>query len=594
MRTYQTVLPFLLAGLVAGWVCGMLPALDTIRVHEYWQTGMYGLAAEQVMRHLPLWMGIGGIVFALCGLITALCARVSIGLRAAACAIYIGLLCACLYYARPYLSPAAARCAVVFVILPCALLCLPRVRRGLLDRKNLIGVCVLPCLLILLCASAWFAVNALRTMSAGPSFVVIVIDCLRPDHLGCHGYGRDTSPTIDALARVGRHYEQAYVTAPWTKPSVASLFTSLLPARHGLINSDHTASDRMVLLAEVLRNAGYTNLFINGGNVFLKKEFNLHQGFHRYDYLPHGAHSASDTVRVFLERVARLGGKKYFAYLHFMDAHAPYTVNRHNTRYAPKIIESLAPGEPATLLTLQREPDAPCNRDLRQYFVDLYDGQIRYIDEAIGGLLHGLTLLNRQENTVFIITADHGEEFWDHGSADHGHSLYNELLHVPLIIAGSPVRPARVTAPVQLIDIMPTVLDLAGVSRERLGLQGVSLIPGTSAAVPDRTLYASATLYGPETWCIIQNSSKLIYRSRNEQDKWSLTGPQAPEGYQFFDLGRDPAEQDDRIGADGLPLEMESRLADYIRTEPLPSSGKSILVGGDDLRQQLESLGYIQ
>ena len=146
------------------------------------------------------------------------------------------------------------------------------------------------------------------TGRAGPSFVLIVIDCLRPDHLGCYGYTRDTSPTIDALAQVGWHYERAYAAAPWTKPSVASLFSSLLPAGHGLVNPDQSAPDQLLLLAEVLRNAGYKNFFINGGNVFLKKDFNLHQGFHSYDYLPHSTRTAEDLTKRFLARVANRQG----------------------------------------------------------------------------------------------------------------------------------------------------------------------------------------------------------------------------------------------------------------------------------------------
>ena len=350
--------------------------------------------------------------------------------------------------------------------------------------------------------------------------MLIVIDCLRPDHLGCYGYTRDTSPTIDALAHVGWHYEHAYAAAPWTKPSVASLFSSLLPASHGLVNPDQSAPDQLLLLAEVLRNAGYKNFFINGGNVFLKKDFNLHQGFHSYDYLPHSTRTADDLTKTFLARVAGIGRDKFFAYLHYMDAHAPYTVNRHNTRYTGKILESYAPGKPATQLNELREPDA-ASPELRQYFRDLYDGQIRFVDESISALLQGLKLLGRLDNTVFIITSDHGEEFWEHGSTEHGHSLYNELLQVPLIIAGSPIGPRRIAEPVSLIDVMPTLLDLAAIPRECVDPQAVSLVPGSTLS-PGRALYASGTLYGPEAYCLMGNERKLIYRSRDEQGKWKL------------------------------------------------------------------------
>ncbi len=596
MKKYQTIAVFFLAGLVAGSGGGMASALRTIWAHAYWSAGMYGLIAEQVLRQLLLWMGVGSTVFVLCGLIVAQCERLRAPARCAVCAVYVGLLCAGLFFASQYLPAGSSARVVLFILIPCVLLCLSRTGQWLLQRKSPVVGAALVCLLVLLSTAVWSGLRTLTHNHAAPSVVLIVVDCLRPDHLGCYGYKRDTSPTIDALARVGRQYEQAYAPAPWTKPSVASLFTGLLPARHGQCNPDHTAPDELLLLAEVLRNAGYTNFFINGGNVFLKQEFNFAQGFQHYNYLPQGRKSAADVARVFLDRIGAVGSRPYFAYIHFMDAHAPYTVNAHNTRYAEKIISAFAPGRPETLLSLQREPEAPCNQDLalRQYFRDLYDGQIRYVDDAVRAMLGGLKLLGRLDNTLFIITADHGQEFWEHGSAEHGHSLYTELLHVPLIIAGSSVSSNRITKPVQLPDIMPTILDYAGVARAGLRLQGLSLMPGTNAAAEPRALYASATLYGPETWCVVQNNRKLIYRSRQKQGKWRLKGPQAPAGYQLFDLSRDPAEQDDRAATDGVPRGLEELLADYISTESVALPGPSILVGGDALRSQLESLGYIQ
>jgi len=540
-------------------------------------------------------MAAGGAVFALCGLTVTLCRRMPGPARAAACAACAALLCAGLALAAPRLPEGAPACAAWCLVLPCTLLFLPRAGLRLATMQRSITGCGLACLLAALAVSAWCAVQVLRVQHAGPSFVLIVVDCLRPDHLGCYGCKRDTSPAIDALARVGRRYERAYAHSSWTKPSVASMFSSLPPARHGLVNPGQTAPDALLMLAEAMRNAGYTNLFINGGNVFLKKEFNLHQGFHYYDYLPQGSTSAADVARAFLSRVAGLGSAPYFAYVHFMDAHAPYTRNPHNTRYTEKIIDALAPGKPGTLLSLQREPDSPCGRDpaLRQYFRDLYDGQVRCVDDAVGSIMQGLSLLGRLDDTLVIITADHGEEFWEHGSAEHGHTLYDELLHVPLIIAGSPIRHEVVAEPVQLIDLMPTVLDFAGIERGRLELQGVSLKPGGAALSPHRPLFASATLYGPESWCVVRDNAKLVYRTDDARGKWKLSGPQAPPGYQLFDLARDPAEQDDRAAGADLPPGLEDLLADYLRIRPLAVPEASVRVGDKDMRRQLESLGYV-
>lgn len=584
---------FLFTGFAAGGACGMLQALRSMQGHAYWTSGMYGLIAEHVLAHMLPWIAAGGLMFAFFGLTHLVCGRMKAGVRAAACAACVVLSGTLAVMVAPR---AAVPYALWFLAAPCALLCVPGIARTLLRCRQIAAACSLACLLVLFAAAAWPGMRSLRAMdSSRPNIVLVVIDCLRPDHLGCYGYGRDTSPVIDTLAQAGWVFENAHVTAPWTKPSVASLFSSLLPERHGLVDPGHTAPDRMLLLAEVLRNEGYENFFINGGNVFLKKEFNLHQGFHHYDYLPQRTQSAADVARALLRRAAAAEGAPWFAYVHFMDAHAPYTVNRHNTRYAKKIIPALAPGDPATMLSLQRAPDSPCGRDpsLRRYFLDLYDGQIRYVDEALGFMVQGLGRLGRLDNTLFIITADHGEEFWEHGSAEHGHTLYNELLHVPLIIAGPPVRPGRFSAPVQLIDLMPTVLDLADIPRGRLGLQGISLAPG-SAGPAGRPLFASATLYGPESYCIMRERQKLIYRTDNASGKWKLHGAQAPPGYELFDLARDPNERENRAAGAHVPAALENLLSDYIRTEPLTAIRASIRIGGDDLRRQLESLGYVQ
>jgi len=593
MNKNKTILLFLLAGLSAGCICGIVPAVRTVIAQEYLKTGMYVLIAEQVVQGLLPWMAAGAIVFIVCGLLVLACARVSRGVRSAVAIGYVGLLCAGVVSLGSYLPVVVTVRAMCFLIVFCGVLFVFRAESWLLRGRTIVVGIALLCLLVLLTATVWPTVTGMRNRQAGPSFVLIVIDCLRPDHLGCYGYTRDTSPTIDALAQVGWRYERAYAAAPWTKPSVASLFSALLPAEHGLVNPDQSAPDQVLLLAEVLRNAGYKNFFINGGNVFLKKEFNLHQGFHSYDYLPHSTRNASDLTKRFLARVATIGRDKFFAYIHYMDAHAPYTVNRHNTRYAAKILESYAPGKPATQLNDLREPDT-ASPELHQYFRDLYDGQICFVDESIRVLLQGLKFLGRLDNTVFIITSDHGEEFWDHGSAEHGHSLYNELLHVPLIIAGSSIGHQRIAEPVSLIDVMPTLLDLAAIPRDRLGLQAVSLVPGSNAFASNRVLFASGMMYGPEAFCLMSNENKLIYRSRGEQGKWRLRGPKLPAGNQLFDLIRDPGERHDRAATEGVPPVLEGQLKNYMRLAPRVIPPQPVHVSGEDMRRQLESLGYVQ
>jgi len=593
MKKNQTIQLCFLIGLLAGFLCGIVPFLRIVFEQNYLKTGMYFLIAEQAVLHLGPWMAVGAIVFVVCAVIVAMLEGFSRGVCFAAAVLYCGLLLAGVFLLAPRLPGAALARVVFFLVLPCAVLFLPRAGSWLQRRRTIIVTTALPCLLVLLAAAAWFGTQPLRSRQAEPSFVMIMVDCLRPDHLGCYGYTRDTSPTIDALAKVGWHYERAYAAAPWTKPSIASVFSSLSSADHGLVSPDHSASDQMLLLAEVLRNAGYKNFFINNGNLFLKKEFNLHQGFHSYDYLPQRTRSAADLVQAFLGRVAGIGQEKFFAYLHYMDVHVPYRLNRHNTRYAEKIIKPYVPGNRATQLNELREP-GDVTPQLRQYFQDLYDGQIRFVDDSIRALIQGLDSLGRLDTTIFIITADHGEEFWDHGSTEHGHSLYNELLHVPLIIVGSSIDAQRIAEPVSLIDIMPTLLDLAGIPSAHLDLKGVSVKPGSEALSADRPLYASGTLYGPESYCLMQADRKLIYRSSDDRGKWTLKGPYPDMGYQLFNLAQDPGEQQDLAATKEVPPVLDRQLADYILSSPKIIPPQTVHVAGKEMRRQLESLGYVQ
>jgi arylsulfatase A-like enzyme len=592
MKKNQTIQMFFLTGLLAGFLCGIVPFLRTVLEHNYFKTGMYFLIAEQGVSQLAPWMAAGAIVFVLCGVIAVALGRFSRAVRLVAAVVYAGLLCAGVFILAQRLPGAASARAVLFLVVPSALLLFSRAGIWLQRRRTVIVASSLPCLFVLLAVFAWFGTQPFRSPQAGPSFVLIMIDCLRPDHLGCHGYARDTSPAIDALARVGWRYERAYAPAPWTKPSVAGVFSSQWSSDHGLVSPDHSAPDQMLMLAEVLRNAGYKNFFINGGNLFLKKEFNLHQGFHTYDYLPQ-QRSATGVVKAFLDRISGIGGEKFFAYLHYMDVHVPYTRNRYNTRYAEKIIKPYMPGNRATQLNELREPD-DVTPQVRQYFQDLYDGQIRFVDDAIMALVQGLERLGRLDGTIFIITADHGEEFWEHGSTEHGHSLYNELLHVPLIIAGSSIKARLITEPVSLIDIMPTLLDLAAIPRERLGLKGVSIKPDSKVLSAARVLYASGTLYGPESYCLMQSGRKLIYRSNNDQGKWTLKGPHPAPGYQLYELNRDPGEQRDLAPTHGVPPDLDRQLADYLNSAPEFAPLQNLRIISKDMRRQLESLGYVQ
>lgn len=276
-----------------------------------------------------------------------------------------------------------------------------------------------------------------------PDIVLVVVDTLRADHLSLYGHGNPTSPKIDALAKSGGHFTRAYSHSGWTLPSFASLFTGLYPHEHGVVR-DAAANarfgrldDAVETLAEKLQARGYrTGAFVN--NTFLAPEFNLQQGFDRWDWVAasHDRHrSAHDTVTAALAWKAEQSGPS-FTLVHFMEPHLGYRPTAPARGRFAKI-----GGEPFELPfdppTATRRAwangDAPMpdGRD-RRYIRDLYDEEILLVDYAVGELVAGLDL----EKTAVLLTADHGEELWDRGGYEHGHSLHDELTRVPLVVAG--------------------------------------------------------------------------------------------------------------------------------------------------------------
>jgi arylsulfatase A-like enzyme len=310
-----------------------------------------------------------------------------------------------------------------------------------------------------------------------PNVLVFLVDALRADHLGCYGHSRDTSPAIDALSREAALFETALSPASWTKPSIPSLFTGLYPIQHGVFTGNTKDSaeritsdilkDEHTTMAEVFRGAGYsTGAFVHNAQISSFMGFN--QGF---DVYAEHLGNAQQINERFIQWLGSGLGRPFFGYVHYLDPHWPYTppapfdgmfsppaqtsvdFNNVNWKYLERQIQS---------------GDLQLSADDLEAMRSLYDGEIRYTDAAIAAALESLREKGLYENTIVVLTADHGEEFMEHGRIGHGNSLYDELLHIPLIIRSpqgrAPQGPSRTIAdPVSLIDIMPTVLDLAGI-----------------------------------------------------------------------------------------------------------------------------------
>lgn len=302
--------------------------------------------------------------------------------------------------------------------------------------------------------------------------VLVVVDALRADHVGCYG-GEDLgTPSIDRLSREGVRFSNAVSQASWTRPSVASLMTGLYPSQHGLIDRLKLTDGKLTAagldpviptLAEILAAGGYETAAFLGGNANLKPLFGMDRGFAHFAWRP--TNDGSVLIKDFERWLAAERRELAFVYFHFMDVHNPLP---HVT-----VPDRLDHGLDLDLL------DKSAN-ELRSH----YATSIRKVDEHVGGLLHALESDEGWRNTWVIVTADHGEELQDHGAMlAHGRTLYSELIRVPLVMrlpAGA-FGGTVVDEAVQLIDVLPTVLDyLERPAVEVTGRSLMSLIRGES------------------------------------------------------------------------------------------------------------------
>lgn len=335
-----------------------------------------------------------------------------------------------------------------------------------------------------------------------PNLLFITIDCLRADHLGSHGYGRDVTPRLDELARDGVRFANAYANAPMTLPSIPQIFTSrVFPTR-----------DEEILTQPIAR-AGISNAaYVNNAWIPLW----LSQGGHAeppgtFDRLVSGDRDAKAITDEALRWLERRPQERFALYLHYLDAHTPY---RPPTEYIARYADPAYEGPVGSTFNDNEGADTGKYDEAdKKKIVALYDAAIRYIDDQIGRILDALRAQGRLDSTLIVLSADHGEEFWDHGRFFHGQSLYDELLHVPLIVRlpNGAHAGTVVDRPVRSIDIAPSILEWLGLPRPD-GFTGASLAAAIAAPDEDgEPLFATATqAQFPTRYAIRTREKKLI------------------------------------------------------------------------------------
>jgi arylsulfatase A-like enzyme len=443
-----------------------------------------------------------------------------------------------------------------------------------------------------------------------PDIILIYLDALRSDHLGCSGYPRDTSPHIDRIARQGVRFGNVISQAPSTFPSVHSALTSKLASF--FLDANACLPPKHLTLAECLKNHGYRTVAVSSSPVVTKSNTayslgGFEQGFDVFDEsVSYGQEwnwqwrSPEGVIEKALEWIDR-SDRPLFLFLYIMDPHSDYrSPEPFNSLFDPgyrgkEAVEmgKVASFEEETLMGLDPGLD---ERDIR-HLVALYDGEIAYADSQVRRLATWLRERNRLDDTLLVLTSDHGEEFLEHGGVQHGYTLYNEVIQVPLILRYPPRIPEGTVIEdriVQSLDLAPTVLDLAGIEKPA-DMQGQSLVPLIRGIEPDWQPYAVSESPFADKKALITGKWKYIYTPGTRPLNPVLRVEQAP-GRSLHNLEDDPRELRDVYAENP---EIGGRLH-AILLRLLPEAERARLAEKRDLEvhpdvvEQLKSLGYLE
>ncbi len=451
-----------------------------------------------------------------------------------------------------------------------------------------------------------------------PDIVILLVDTLRADRLSAYGAPRETSPYIDALASESTLFEQAIAQAPWTLPSVVSLFTSTHPVSHRVLSNFDAVDPAATTLVEWARDLGYFTLGFTE-NTLAGKGGGLDQGYEEFHEMEptrpranEGGERPVPFIRRVADRLARdLGPRPLFLYVHLIAPHSPYeggagsrpgwfegdaaerdTIND----MLGRLVALTTGSNNGRLNAIELESLGRLSERVAGLMDDvwaLYDGDVARADEHVGQIL---SLLRRRPgfaDAIVVLVADHGEEFNDHGGWMHGQSLYQELLHVPLIVRAPGLASAarRVAAPVRLLDLAPTLAELVGA--EPLAFwQGRSLVPLMRGEVPPAQEPALAMKFsvdrplgGPlgdvETALYVEGCKLIIHHDHQSASLYDL---RADPG-ERHDLASERKEQLARL------LEQAQRLLRSLPELPFVSAVES---RSEEKLQHLRELGYIE
>lgn len=385
------------------------------------------------------------------------------------------------------------------------------------------------------------------------NIILISIDTLRTDALSSYGNDEVSTPNIDKIANDGFLFTQAYSPSPWTLPAFSSIMTGVNPLVHKTADPASKLPDSFTTIAEYLADSGYKTAAI-GKNVFLNSEYNLDQGFMQYNFYPKRRElvdsfggavikltlpkhfktdaSTSELTDMTIKWLYENQDTDFFLWLHYFDPHIPYSPPR-------EYISDISDGKTSVGLDFQSAvqirgghyyPSLEDKKRIRQ----LYDAEVKYVDDNVGRLLDTLKELDLYKDSLIVIVSDHGEEFWEHGGFEHGHTLYNELINVPLIIkVPSNDNNEIIDIPVPTQSILQTILEISDIKNENEPYLASSLVPLLENRPDDyeaKPIISSSLLYFEDRESAVFDENKYIRRIVTDKEE-------------IYNLKNDPGEQ---------------------------------------------------
>jgi len=438
--------------------------------------------------------------------------------------------------------------------------------------------------------------------------ILITVDTLRTDVLSSYGSQSVQTPNIDGLSADGVLFKNAYSSSPWTLPAFASIMTGLPPGTHLTTKASSKLPKKFKTTAEYMLGSGYyTGALVR--NIFLHPEYNIDQGFVDYYHYPKFSRyvrsfgralinfafgknlrndvSTEDITDLSINWLEEQRDKDFFFWVHYFDPHQPY---------APPEAYIADKSEPPPRIGMEFNGAkhirsghlVPTERE-REWIKELYDAEVRYVDDNLGRLFEYLKKSGLYEDSLIILTSDHGEEFWDHGGFEHGHALYNEVIQVPLIIklpGENQVKEEKMRVSTQ--SLMRTILDASGIEYDRDRLIAGSLYPlmqGKGNEISEEPLVSTGLLYYEDRESLIFGNKKYIRSLISNEEE-------------LYDLQNDPDEQNE-LSDEGRVLQARGILKKYnekakkLGTEYGVENAEEVVLSKDK-KEKLKALDYIQ